>query len=188
MRMRHLSLVMALIALVMVSCGKTEKDQGEMLTRRIQYDVTIKSPGPEYDWWVQNIEGQDREELIRGLLKNAYEGKLKAWDIFHHPLSPDEVRAIGNRTDTLTYQRAQEPYELYDTVVTQTLSIQDITRIRFMEEWRTDPSTFAISKRVIGICPLLERYGSEGELRGYMPMFWVYFDAEYPAVLSTPTP
>ncbi|MBE0642123.1 MAG: hypothetical protein IH599_08810, partial [Bacteroidales bacterium] len=52
--MRHLSLVMALIALVMVSCGKTEKDQGEMLTQRIQYDVTIKSPGPEYDWWVQN--------------------------------------------------------------------------------------------------------------------------------------
>lgn len=180
--------MVSLSALLTVSCGTADPDRGELVTRRIQYDVTIKSPGADYDWWVQNIEGQDREEYVRGILKAAYEGQVKAWDIFHQPLSTEEVKAIGNRTDTLTYQRAEEPYDLYDTVVTQTLNIQDITRIRFLEEWRSDPATLIMSKRVIGLCPLLERYGSEGELRGYMPMFWVYFDPEYPAILTSAAP
>ncbi|HRZ78057.1 MAG TPA: hypothetical protein P5248_11855, partial [Bacteroidales bacterium] len=175
-------------ALLLSSCGTDTGEQGEVVTRRIQYDVTIKSPDPTYDWWVQNIEGQDREALVRDLLSAAYEGRVKAWDIFHQPLSPEQVKAIGNRTDTLTYQRSEEPYDLYDTVVTQTLSLNDITRIRFLEEWRSDASGFGLSKRVIGICPLLERYGPEGELRGYMPMFWIYYDPEYPGVFTAGAP
>lgn len=29
--------------------------------------------------------------------------------------------------------------------------------------------------RIIGICPLKENRGDNGEVRGYQPMFWVYY-------------
>lgn len=173
---------------IITACNDTDPQKGEILTRRIQYDVAIKSPDPSFDWWIQNIDGETRESFVRRLLESSYSGKLRTYDIFHKELSPEQVKAVGKRTDTLTFQRAVPPYELFDTVVHETFSIKDISKIRFLEEWTTDPGTMQISKRVIGISPLLERYGQDGELRGYMPMFWIYFDADYPAAFSTSLP
>jgi hypothetical protein len=45
--------------------------------------------------------------------------------------------------------------------------------------------TLAMSKKVMGICPLEERRSDSGELRGYKPLFWVFFDKRYPAELES---
>ena len=173
---------------LLTTCTGDAVEKGSTITNRIQYDVSIKSPDTDYDWWVQNIEGQARETFVRTIMEKAYGGKVKAWDIFHNPLRPEDVKAIGNRTDTITFQRAEEPYELYDTVISTTFSLNDITKVRFLEEWSMDENTLVMSKRVLGICPLLARYDPNGELRGHMPMFWVYFDEEYPGVFTAATP
>jgi hypothetical protein len=44
--------------------------------------------------------------------------------------------------------------------------------------------TLAFTKKVAGICPLVERRTDSGELRGYKPLFWVFFDDKYPAELE----
>jgi hypothetical protein len=65
-------------------------------------------------------------------------------------------------------------------VIEQKLDPRLITRIRFLEEWSVDKKHFRIVKNVLGIAPLMENYSETGELRGYMPLFWIYIDKRYP--------
>jgi hypothetical protein len=161
------------------SCGRSNKDK-QLVTDRIQYDVDIKSPDPEFDWWVQNIEGSSREAFIRQIIDAAYSGKLRVYNYFNEPLTAEEVKMIGNRSDTFTFQREYPPYDFYDTVIRQRLEMKDITRIRFLEEWYMDEKTLEFDKKIVGIAPIIRKYDPNGELRGYMPLFWVYLDERVP--------
>lgn len=52
-----------------------------------------------------------------------------------------------------------------------------INVIRFMEEWTFDITTMAITKKVVGVCPVEKCYNPvTGEFRGYRPTVYVYFD------------
>ncbi len=176
--------MLVVVTIAFAACSPKRIDT-ESITQRIQYDVSIKSPDAGYDWWVNNIEGKNREALINDLMQAAYNGKVKTFDAFLFTENkPDQVRKIGSFSDTLRVQRSVPPYEFYDTVVTRELSIHDISRLRFLEEWSINPQNMQIHKNVIGIAPLLESYDESGILRGYMPMFWVFFDENYPAALS----
>ncbi|MHC1706226.1 MAG: hypothetical protein AB9842_01760 [Bacteroidales bacterium] len=178
-------LIVSAVLMIAVSCGK-KKEGLKLITERIQYDVTIKSPDPDYDWWVQNLEGPTRESFVKDILNSAYSGKLKAYDIFHKPLTVNDVKAIGNRSDTITGTSPYPPYNDTVMVIKQELDLQHITRVRFLEEWRMDETSLQFEKKILGISPIIESYDEQGNLRGYMPLFWVYIDKDYPAKLQLP--
>ena len=46
-----------LIMQLITSCMQKKR---EVVTEKIQYDVNIKSPDPDYDWWIQNLPGPQR--------------------------------------------------------------------------------------------------------------------------------
>jgi hypothetical protein len=69
-------------------------------------------------------------------------------------------------------------------VLVTEIRMDDITKLRFLEEWRMNDKTLEFNKKVLGICPLVERHTDSGELRGYKPLFWVFFDDKYPAELQ----
>jgi len=173
-------LIPAFIIIVWTGCRHNPEKDFTVITKRIQYDVPIKSPNPDFDWWVQNIEGSQREEFVHMILDAAYTGKVRTYDYFNHPLTPEQVRQIGYHRDTITVQRPTAPYALFDTVIEQKLDPNLITRIRFLEEWTIDKKHFRIMKNILGIAPLIENYSEKGELRGYMPLFWIYTDKRYP--------
>lgn len=181
--MRNEIAALLMIGVLSTACQSKHKDS-RALTQRIQYDVTIKSPDPNLDWWVQNIEGMNREAFINDFLNAAYHGNIKAYDAFLlNEMPPDQVKNIGRRSDTLRLQRALAPYEYHDTIINKELSIHEITRIRFLEEWTLNKENMQINKEVMGIAPLLESYDESGNLRGYQPMFWIFFDKKYPEAL-----
>lgn len=162
---------------------KNSSDQ-KIITERIQYDVLIKSPDVELEWYNQNLEGLKREDFLKTIINAAYEGKIKAYDYYNAPLTPEEVKKIDFKSDTITVQRATAPYNTYDTVIKTELNLQQITKIRFLEEWRMDPKSFQIDKKVLGMMLMKENYGDSMELRGYSPVFWIYFDSRYPDALK----
>lgn len=171
-------LIFMLPLLILLSCSN--KDRKKLITERIQYDVNIKSPDPEYDWWIQNLEGSNRETFVKMIINAAFKGDLKAWDIFHNPMSVDDIKALCNRSDTITTTSPNPPYNDTIMVVKQELDLQRITRVRFLEEWRMDEKTLEFDKKIMGIAPVMEVFNDDGSLRGYMPLFWIYIDKEYP--------
>lgn len=182
--MRTFLAAIFLSGLIALSACQQSKDDSRSVTQRIQYDVSIKSPDPSFDWWVQNIEGMNREAFIADLIEAAYKGDVTTYDPFLlSKLEPGQISRIGRRSDTLRIQKSVPPYNYYDTIISVELSIHDITRIRFLEEWNLNEKNMQIHKEVLGIAPLLESYDESGELRGFQPMFWIFFDKKYPEVL-----
>ena len=163
---------------VLISCGGKK---GEILTDRIQYDVTIKSPETDLEWWVQNLEGPKREKFVQSIIDAARSGKVEVYDVMTGKLmTAEEVKARGTRTELLTLQRAAEPYESYDSLITRELQLSDISRVRFLEEWYLNEDNGAITKKLIGMCPLVESYTETGELRGHQPLFWLSYVKKFP--------
>lgn len=169
------------------SCGeKKESTDGKdtkVLTERIQYDVLIKTPDQDFDWWVQNIEGSKRESFVKTFLDLASSGKVKTYDYLNLPLSKHQIDSILVRYDTITNI---DPRTNVATrvPVKEELNIQQITKVRFLEEWNFDEKKLNFDKKVVGLMLMKENYGDSTELRGYSPLFWIYFDDKYPAKMK----
>ncbi|MGD0710700.1 MAG: hypothetical protein ABR968_05910 [Bacteroidales bacterium] len=178
-----------IISVFLISACNGKKDEtdnkgNKVLTERIQYDVLIKTPDPDFDWWVQNIEGSKRESFIKTFLKLATDGKVKAYDYFNNPLTTQQVKNIDKRVDTITVPDPKDPSKNKDTIVKTDLDIQRITKIRFLEEWSLDEKKMSFDKKVVGLMLMKENYDENAQLRGYSPLFWIYFDDSYPAKMK----
>jgi hypothetical protein len=183
-------LLLSIPVLFFYSCGNDSKTKDfkdeTQLTERIQYDVLIKTPDPDLDWWTQNIEGSKRETFIKTILDLGTSGKVKAYsgDYLYTPLTTDDVKALCSTTTNTTIQDLKDPDKTHDTVIKSELDIQSITKVRFLEEWYLDENNLSFDKKVCGVMLMKESYDDSANFRGYSPLFWLYFDKDYPAKLK----
>ncbi|MFC2110936.1 hypothetical protein ACFLQ5_00635 [Bacteroidota bacterium] len=188
MKTYSFNLLMATFFVVSLFSCKNESSTNEIdnnksvITERIQYDVFIKSPYPnDTDWWKENIEGIKREAFVKKIMEAAYKGKVQAytyWD--NEAISGEKLQELINPKDTIELISSENPYEMIDTIVDNKLDFNQITKIRFLEEWYINEKTMEITKKVVGICPVVPNYDTEGEFRGNKPLFWLYLDDKYP--------
>ncbi len=170
---RLLFLLLLFPALILLSSCRQKKEK--VITRRIQYDVNIKSPDPDYDWWIQNIAGPQREELVKMILQGAVSGKYKAYDYFFQPLGKKAVSQILNDTIAIKVRDTRPPYGMKDTLIISHIGIKDIQRLRFMETWYVNPETMQVTKTVEGVAPVAKHYDAAGKVR-WQPLFWIFPD------------
>ncbi len=166
------------ILLLVMLTGCRQEKKGDVIANKIQYDVNIVSPDPDYYWWIQNLPGPQREKLVDLIIEGAKSGKFQAYDYFNQPITPQEVAAILSDTTYLNVVDENPPYEEHDTLIVYNIKRADVIRIRFLEEWTIDPGTLKIDKRVLGIAPVARRYDAMG-IERWQPLFWIYTDKEY---------
>ncbi len=159
----------------MIACQQTEK---VIVTEKIQYDVNIKSPDPDYDWWIQNLPGPQRDKIVNMIMDGALSGKYKAFDYYGQPLSPNEIMRMMADTIYYTIMDEEPPYAERDTMVINNVFREDVLRIRFLEEWRIDPDILQMEKKILGIAPIARRPDLMGMER-WQPLFWIYTDQKY---------
>jgi hypothetical protein len=179
--MKKLFLLVGIIVVMLVSCK--QKSNETVITKKIQYDVNIKSPDANWDWWIQNLVGPDREKLVNMLMDGALSGEFQAYDYFSDSIKPADIKLMLADTFYLTYKRSTPPYDEYDTTVIMKISRNDILRIRFLEEWRINPETMQFDKKVLGIGPVARRIDLSGTER-WQPLFWIYTDKDFIRALS----
>jgi hypothetical protein len=91
--------------------------------------------------------------------------------------------------DTITLSRNYPPYEKYDTVVVNNMNVEDISGIRFVEDWYFDIKQQTFIKEVKAMGVLLGNYNWDGlyddkyvrltredEYLAKTPAFWIFFD------------
>ncbi len=183
--MKHSLISLLLLTALIPACTRTETSeagQENMITEKIEYPVFIKDPWEEEttDWWKENIETSKRLEFVKTIFDWAYSGKVKAYDfITYEPLSVEQVKAIGNRCDTITITETTPPYREKDTVIQEKLDFAQIHKVKFLEEWTYDKNRTSIAKKIIGIAPALTVYADSVEIKGFKPLFWLFFDDRY---------
>ena len=180
MKIIVLLIIAGLIFSMLTSCKDNTDKSKTVITERIQYDVNIKSPDPDYDRWVQNIDRLKREAFVNMIMDAAYSGKIQAYDYFNNPLTVEQIKSIGVDTIYKTLTRDYPPYDEYDTVIISKFELKDITKIRFLEEWYIDEDNLEIEKKITGIAPIIKKYDQNGNLLGFQPLFWLYLDKNYP--------
>jgi gliding motility associated protien GldN len=105
---------------------------------------------------------------------NAFRAGVDGWDdSFSKMLSQEELEAILVKHETITRDNIEGEPETVD-ISTPTTS-DDIRRYRLKEDWIFDKQRSCMDIRIIGIAPLKANRGEDGEIRGYSPLFWLYF-------------
>jgi len=162
--------------LIFTQCEEEKQieDKRTLVTKKIQYDVPIMNPDATHDWWIKNIEGSDREELLNNIFGRVLSGDVQAYDYFNEPLNIGQVESILTDTLLQVLQRTTSPYAEYDTMIIKKIEPNDVTLLRFLEEWKIDEKTLQIDKKVYAISPVLEvKINGRNVTR---PLFWIYTD------------
>ncbi|MFZ4399623.1 MAG: hypothetical protein ACOYO1_06295 [Bacteroidales bacterium] len=147
-----------------------------IITKKIQYDVFVKSEDKGKDWWMNNIETSDRENFLKEIINAAIKEKIKTYDYFNKPLDKKKLKEILHRTDSVSIENLDNPYENIDTVMTTDYDQSSIVKIRFIEEWSINTQSFRFYKKVLAICPMIEGIYNRELGKCYTPLFWIYFD------------
>jgi hypothetical protein len=162
------------IVFILLQCTSPEKDNRTLITKKIQYDVPIVNPDATHDWWIRNIEGSDREQLLENIFQRVLEGDVQAYDYFNKPLTVGQVKSILNDTIIRTLMRPAEPFTEYDTAIINTIGPENITLLRFLEEWKYDEKNLKIDKKIYAISPVMEVSVNGRQVT--RPLFWIYTD------------
>lgn len=125
----------------------------------------------------------DRKSLFdvikQGILDD---GSITAYDVgataqddeFKKPLLPAEVKALLSKADTSYTENIYTG--ALDTVYSSSEVTSDkIKRYELKEDWIFDRQRSVMDIRIIGLCPKKEVLGDQGEVKGYVPLFWLYF-------------
>ena len=118
--------------------------------------------------------------LMQVLIDGIRDGEITPYSVdtddFTIPMSPEEVFASLEPVITVTLQRAEPPYDTYDTTYQETFNPADVVRFRIKEQWFFDRRQSRMEVRILGISPVREAIDPvTGEIRGDEPLFWVYF-------------
>ncbi len=173
--MKSSNLYILLLFAIILFATSCQQDNSIIVTKKIQYDVYIKSPNPDYDWWIQNLPGPERESLVEMIVEGAKSGKFKAYDYFNEPMSKDEVNSTFADTMMLKLMQTEPPYDYFDTTIVNIISMEDIQKLRFMEKWEINPDNLKIEKTIYAIAPIAKRIDMNG-IERWQPLFWIYTD------------
>lgn len=126
---------------------------------------------------------QDRKSLFdvikQGILEDgsitAYDpGPIGMDDEFTKPMLPNEVKALLTKIDTTTTENIYTG--VMDTVITPTeITSEKVKKYLIKEDWVFDRQRSVMDIRIIGLCPMRQVIGDDGEARGFSKMFWLYF-------------
>lgn len=129
-------------------------------------------------------EGEDEQGnsmmLINILVQAVLDGEITAFkgvdDRFTTPLTLEEVNTeLKGQADTIP---VTDPItgEVTQEIIRNDFNPEMVKSFRIKEDWVFDRQTSRLYCRIIGIAPLEDKLDPEtGELRGRMPLFWLYY-------------
>jgi len=132
------------------------------------------------------IDIADRKSLFTVIKDGILEGTITAYneqsDEFEMPLTIAEVSE-----GILKYPEVKLQYDEYGDVMDgfadtlwQDYTSQDIVSYRLKEDWFFDNERSIMDVRIMGICPVRLEMDENMNVKGKVPMFWIYFpEARY---------
>ncbi len=112
--------------------------------------------------------------LVDGSITAYYPGPILDDDEFKVPMLTSEVKALFSSVDT-TFTEDIETGEFVPVIQPIELNSSEIKMYKLKEDWFFDKQRSVLDVRIIGIAPMKENRGEDGEVRGYAEMFWLYF-------------
>lgn len=121
----------------------------------------------------------EKKPLITVLLDAIKNGELQVYSSFDEefqgpPLSDTAVARIGTSADTVLVLDPETGVET-PTYVEKEFNPESVTRYRLREVWFFDKESSTLMVRIVGLAPVFQMFGQNGNLIGETPMFWAYY-------------
>lgn len=117
-----------------------------------------------------------RDALVRdGLLTAYHPGALAQDDAFTRSMLHAEVDSLLNPVRTVWTTSLDDPDIDIPVLQPDPVTTAQVTRYQIKEDWFFDKQRGVMEARIIGIAPMKEVRGEDGELRGHAPLFWLYY-------------
>ena len=128
-----------------------------------------------YFYPIEPVAG--RQNLATCLLNALCSGEAVAYspvdDEFSIQLTRSEI--IGSTSSNDTIYIENEFGTTVPQLIVNSFEPSSVKRIRLKEDWIFHNGRSTLEKRIIGICPVMEKFDENGEYKGEMPLFWIYF-------------
>lgn len=119
----------------------------------------------------------DRRSLTQVIYQSVLEGSITPYgtldDEFTVQLTKAEVEMSTTRVDTQFIEN--ENGEIEPVPIKEEFSPGNVKRYRLKEEWFFDNQKSVLEARIIGICPVTEKFDENGDYKGELPLFWIYY-------------
>ncbi|MDX9749689.1 MAG: gliding motility protein GldN [Flavobacteriales bacterium] len=112
--------------------------------------------------------------MVDGSITAYDPGPMLDDDEFKQALLTTELQDIFTRMDT-SWTEDINTGEFVPVTQEITLGSRDIKMYRIKEDWVFDKQRSTMDIRIIGIAPMREIRGEDGEVRGFAPVFWLYY-------------
>jgi len=184
MKTTHPTALLLLMLTLFCLTGYAQKEV--TLTPQIVYETHVRQSKPEREgWWFENIEASKRTAMINMLMDKAQSGELPITQtttlgdlcpLSKCKISPADLHWVMNSVDT-SYTEDIETGELVMVVQETAIKNRDIVRLEFLEEWVYDTKKEQFVKKVNAVGMMVAVYDEiSGELRGYKPLFYIWFN------------
>ncbi len=112
--------------------------------------------------------------MVDGSITAYDAGPLLTDDEFRKTLLRSQLEEMFLKIDT-SWTEDIETGEFVPVIQEIELETRDIKMYRIKEDWIFDKQRSVMDIRIIGIAPMREMKGEDGEVRGYAPLFWLYY-------------
>jgi gliding motility associated protien GldN len=127
----------------------------------------------------------DRKSLFTVIKEGVLEGTITAYDEqsdeFEIPITSAEVERILKFPEIKKqYDEYGDEMEGFADTIWEDYTSEDIVSYRLKEDWFFDNERSIMDVRIMGICPVRLQLDENGNSKGKVPMFWIYFpEARY---------
>ncbi len=125
-----------------------------------------------------------RQALLKDGTPTAYAlGAMANDGSFSHPMLRGEVDSVLNPKVNVWTPSFDDPEIPFPVAEPDPITAVQVTRDQIKEDWVFEKQRGVMDERIIGIAPMKEVRGEDGELRGHAPLFRLY-DPELQHVLA----
>ncbi len=119
----------------------------------------------------------DRRSLTQVIYQAVIEGTITPYgtldDEFTVQLTKAEVEQTTTRVDTEYIEN--EYGDVEPVAIKEEFDPAKVKRYRVKEEWFFDNQKSVMEARIIGLCPVSEKFDENGDYKGELPLFWIYY-------------
>jgi gliding motility associated protien GldN len=148
-----------------------------MWSKRIWRTVDLKEKMNHPFYFPTESHGS-MNSLFTVIRNNIKASELTVYDAiddeFTIELTKTSASTIGDQSEII-YVDDEETGELVGTEIINQLYSGDVMRFRLKEDWFFDKQRSVMDVRIIGLCPVIEVKDDNGDYKGELPMYWVYF-------------
>jgi len=157
------------------------REEDKMWAKRIWRIVDMREKFNHiYFYPIEQTE--ERISLIDLIRLGIREGKITPYEPnfngadWKGVMDAEKALLVGSTEEYVRMNRPDPPYDEYDTVFYNELNNFNVLRFKVKEEWFFDKKRSVMDVKIVAICPVLDVYDLDGELKGFLDMFWIQYD------------